>query len=63
MSRTRHNCSNCAHSGCCEYPCGGRYWEADDDGDGSADCDPWEGYDPDDERDAYAEEWLERHEP
>ena len=23
-------CSSCAHNGCCEDPCGGRYWERDE---------------------------------
>ena len=27
MSRYGHSCSTCLHNGCCDDPCGGRYWE------------------------------------
>ena len=60
----RSLCRNCIHDGQCDgLPnCGGRFYEEDTER-AVSESDPWEGYDPDDERDARAEAWLERNEP
>ena len=57
-------CNTCIHNGCCDdlHYCCGLYYKEDPELSGS-ERDPWEGYDPDDERDARAEAWLERNEP
>ena len=45
MRRRGHGCGTCRHSGCCETPCGGRYWEPDEDNEVEDDNGPMDNYD------------------
>jgi len=53
------NCSNCAHYGCCDSPCGGTFWKPDSPKTEWTATDPYDGWDEQDQWEHDAELYQE----